>query len=113
MMTGRNVLLKLDPVLFVSALLPGPSLTSTGPVNTGTTGQPSAPSLTPPSAIDPSSMQRAYAALGIPYQNTPSQVPQQQAQPRGINPMSKYLIPICMPEYFKGLAFKMFMKLVT
>uniref|UniRef100_A0A4W5K687 histone acetyltransferase n=1 Tax=Hucho hucho TaxID=62062 RepID=A0A4W5K687_9TELE len=41
-------------------------------------GPPSAPSLSTPTPIDPSSMQRAYAALGLPYSNqtpTPGQTP--------------------------------------
>ena len=33
-------------------------------------GQPSAPNLNPPSQIDPSSIERAYAALGLTYQGT-------------------------------------------
>ena len=51
------------------------------------TGQPATPSLSNPNPIDPSSMQRAYAALGLPYGNQPQaplqpQVPGQQvAQP--------------------------------
>ncbi|KAM6957846.1 histone acetyltransferase p300-like [Aplochiton taeniatus] len=38
-------------------------------------GQPSAPNLNPPSQIDPSSIERAYAALGLTYQG--NQMPQQ------------------------------------
>ncbi|XP_041723152.2 CREB-binding protein isoform X2 [Coregonus clupeaformis] len=41
-------------------------------------GPPSTPSLNTPTPIDPSSMQRAYAALGLPYSNqtpTPGQTP--------------------------------------
>ncbi|XP_025032115.1 CREB-binding protein-like [Python bivittatus] len=50
------------------------------------TGQPITPSLTNPNPIDPSSMQRAYAALGLPYGNQPQaplqpQVPGQQPTP--------------------------------
>lgn len=50
------------------------------------TGQPLTPSLTNPNPIDPSSMQRAYAALGLPYGNQPQaplqpQVPGQQPTP--------------------------------
>lgn len=50
-------------------------------------GQQNATSLSNPNPIDPSSMQRAYAALGLPYMNQPQtqlqpQVPgQQPAQP--------------------------------
>lgn len=46
---------------------------SVGPGAPG--GQSSAPSMTPPSQIDPSSIERAYAALGLTYQG--NQVPQQ------------------------------------
>uniref|UniRef100_A0A8C9K3X3 histone acetyltransferase n=1 Tax=Panthera tigris altaica TaxID=74533 RepID=A0A8C9K3X3_PANTA len=63
------------------------------------TGQQNAASLSNPNPIDPSSMQRAYAALGLPYLNQPQtqlqpQVPgQQPAQPqshqqmRTLNPL--------------------------
>ncbi|EHB03127.1 CREB-binding protein [Heterocephalus glaber] len=63
------------------------------------TGQQNATSLSNPNPIDPSSMQRAYAALGLPYMNQPQtqlqpQVPgQQPAQPpahqqmRTLNPL--------------------------
>lgn len=63
------------------------------------TGQQNATSLSNPNPIDPSSMQRAYAALGLPYLNQPQtqlqpQVPgQQPAQPqthqqmRTLNPL--------------------------
>uniref|UniRef100_A0A8K9XGS0 histone acetyltransferase n=1 Tax=Oncorhynchus mykiss TaxID=8022 RepID=A0A8K9XGS0_ONCMY len=53
-------------------------------------GQPSTPNLTPPSQIDPSSIERAYAALGLTYQG--NQMPQQPPQSNlpnqpGGNPM--------------------------
>eukprot|EP00066_Takifugu_rubripes_P014009 XP_011603275.1 PREDICTED: histone acetyltransferase p300-like isoform X2 [Takifugu rubripes] len=59
-------------------------------------GQPSAPSLNPPSQIDPSSIERAYAALGLTYQGNQIQTPQPsmpnqglqgQAGMRSLNPM--------------------------
>uniref|UniRef100_A0A8C7D3K9 histone acetyltransferase n=1 Tax=Oncorhynchus kisutch TaxID=8019 RepID=A0A8C7D3K9_ONCKI len=59
-------------------------------------GQPSTPNLNPPSQIDPSSIERAYAALGLTYQGLQSQpnqasLPSQglQSQPgmRPLNPM--------------------------
>ena len=63
-------------------------------------GQPSAPSLNPPSQIDPSSIERAYAALGLTYQgnqlqaqpaqpNMPNQGLQGQPGMRPLNPMGK------------------------
>lgn len=61
-------------------------------------GQPSAPSLNPPSQIDPSSIERAYAALGLTYQGNqiqttqpsmPNQGLQGQAGMRSLNPMGK------------------------
>ncbi|XP_028990766.1 histone acetyltransferase p300 isoform X3 [Betta splendens] len=62
-------------------------------------GQPSAANLNPPSQIDPSSIERAYAALGLTYQgnqiqtppaqpNMPNQGLQGQAGIRPMNPMS-------------------------
>ncbi|XP_022054717.2 histone acetyltransferase p300 isoform X1 [Acanthochromis polyacanthus] len=61
-------------------------------------GQPSAPNLNPPSQIDPSSIERAYAALGLTYQGNQIQAPtaqpnmqnqglQGQAGMRPLNPM--------------------------
>ncbi|KAM7382020.1 hypothetical protein PAMA_012745 [Pampus argenteus] len=61
-------------------------------------GQPSAPNLNPPSQIDPSSIERAYAALGLTYQgnqiqaqttqpNMPNQALQGPAGMRPMNPM--------------------------
>nr|XP_056722144.1 CREB-binding protein [Euleptes europaea] len=44
------------------------------------TSQPTAPSLSNPNPIDPSSMQRAYAALGLPYGNQPQAPLQPQVQ---------------------------------
>ncbi|XP_066496468.1 CREB-binding protein isoform X2 [Tiliqua scincoides] len=44
------------------------------------TGQPATPSLSNPNPIDPSSMQRAYAALGLPYGNQPQAPLQPQVQ---------------------------------
>ncbi|XP_023685712.2 histone acetyltransferase p300-like isoform X2 [Paramormyrops kingsleyae] len=49
-------------------------------------GQPSSPSLNPPSQIDPSSIERAYAALGLTYQGAqmPAQAPQTQLPAQGL-----------------------------
>ncbi|CAM5143814.1 unnamed protein product [Eretmochelys imbricata] len=44
------------------------------------TGQQTTPSLSNPNPIDPSSMQRAYAALGLPYGNQPQTQLQPQVQ---------------------------------
>uniref|UniRef100_A0A8C5U5W8 histone acetyltransferase n=1 Tax=Malurus cyaneus samueli TaxID=2593467 RepID=A0A8C5U5W8_9PASS len=44
------------------------------------TGQQNTPSLSNPNPIDPSSMQRAYAALGLPYGNQPQTQLQPQVQ---------------------------------
>lgn len=41
-------------------------------------GQPSAPNLNPPSQIDPSSIERAYAALGLTYQGNQASSQNQQ-----------------------------------
>lgn len=41
-------------------------------------GQTNTPNLNPPNQIDPSSIERAYAALGLTYQG--NQMPQQQPQ---------------------------------
>ncbi|XP_046893865.1 uncharacterized protein LOC124479250 isoform X3 [Hypomesus transpacificus] len=49
-----------------------------GSLGTVPGGQPSTPNLNPPSQIDPSSIERAYAALGLTYQG--NQMPQQPPQ---------------------------------
>ena len=47
-------------------------------------GQPSAPTINTSTPIDPSSMQRAYAALGLPYSSQATgQAPAQQAASPG------------------------------
>ncbi|XP_029933497.1 histone acetyltransferase p300 isoform X2 [Myripristis murdjan] len=50
-----------------------------GSLGTVPGGQPSTPTLNPPSQIDPSSIERAYAALGLTYQG--NQIQAQTAQP--------------------------------
>uniref|UniRef100_A0A673JEE7 histone acetyltransferase n=1 Tax=Sinocyclocheilus rhinocerous TaxID=307959 RepID=A0A673JEE7_9TELE len=65
-----------------------PNVGLQSPIGTVGTGQQTAPALTSSTPIDPSSMQRAYAALGLPYSNqTPTQTPQtqHQQQMRSIN----------------------------
>ncbi|KAM4631752.1 CREB-binding protein [Discoglossus pictus] len=57
--------------------LGSPSSGVQNPIGTVGGGQPTTPSLSSPNPIDASSMQRAYAALGLPYGNQ-SQVPGQQ-----------------------------------
>lgn len=53
-------------------------------------GQPSTPSLNTPGQIDPSSIERAYAALGLTYQG--NQVPPQpnQTTSRSLNAIGKH-----------------------
>ncbi|KAG9483906.1 hypothetical protein GDO78_009691 [Eleutherodactylus coqui] len=76
---------------------PPVSLSSAGTVGTvGNVGQPPAPSLNSANQIDPSSIERAYAALGLPYQGSQLQTPsqtqvkgQQSGQsPQGIRSMN-------------------------
>uniref|UniRef100_S4RM71 histone acetyltransferase n=1 Tax=Petromyzon marinus TaxID=7757 RepID=S4RM71_PETMA len=67
------------------SLLGAPSLGVSSSVSTGVMGQPSTPGLSTSNPIDPSSMQRAYAALGIPYQSSPPHVAQQQSANRAMN----------------------------
>uniref|UniRef100_A0A4W5K5U0 histone acetyltransferase n=1 Tax=Hucho hucho TaxID=62062 RepID=A0A4W5K5U0_9TELE len=60
------------------ALLSSPNAALQNSLASVVSGPPSAPSLSTPTPIDPSSMQRAYAALGLPYSNqtpTPGQTP--------------------------------------
>ncbi|XP_077426453.1 histone lysine acetyltransferase CREBBP isoform X2 [Vanacampus margaritifer] len=48
-------------------MLSSPNTSLQNPMSTGGVGQSSAPSINTSTTIDPSSMQRAYAALGLPY----------------------------------------------
>lgn len=90
------------PVLFVVlAILGSPASGIQNTIGSVGAGQQNATSLSNPNPIDPSSMQRAYAALGLPYMNQPQtqlqpQVPgQQPAQPpahqqmRTLNPLGR------------------------
>lgn len=80
------------------ALLGGATvgLTNTGSVGVG---QQTTPSINTTSQIDPSSIERAYAALGLTYQGNQMQTQpqaqvknQQQGQsPQGLRPMSKLI----------------------
>lgn len=71
----------------VLAILGSPASGIQNTIGSVGAGQQNATSLSNPNPIDPSSMQRAYAALGLPYMNQPQtqlqpQVPgQQPAQP--------------------------------
>ncbi|EMP29443.1 CREB-binding protein [Chelonia mydas] len=60
------------------ALLGSPAGGMQNSIGSVGTGQQTTPSLSNPNPIDPSSMQRAYAALGLPYGNQP----QTQLQPQ-------------------------------
>ncbi|XP_005990725.1 CREB-binding protein isoform X1 [Latimeria chalumnae] len=61
-------------------LLGVPSSGIQNPIGTVGTGQQSTPSLSSTNSIDPSSMQRAYAALGLPYGNQSQAQLQPQVQ---------------------------------
>lgn len=86
----------------VIAILGSPASGIQNTIGSVGTGQQNAASLSNPNPIDPSSMQRAYAALGLPYLNQPQtqlqpQVPgQQPAQPqshqqmRTLNPLGRW-----------------------
>lgn len=68
----------------VLAILGSPASGIQNTIGSVGAGQQNATSLSNPNPIDPSSMQRAYAALGLPYMNQPQtqlqpQVPGQQA----------------------------------
>lgn len=66
-------------LFFFVALLGSPASGIQNSLASGT-GQPATPSLSNPNPIDPSSMQRAYAALGLPYGNQPQAPLQPQVQ---------------------------------
>lgn len=83
-----------------TALLGGAAANLGGSLGAVSGGPPTAPNLNQPSQIDPSSIERAYAALGLTYQgnqiqtqglqpNMSNQALQGQAGMRPMNPMSK------------------------
>lgn len=70
-------------------------------------GQSNTPNLNPPNQMDPSSIERAYAALGLTYQgnaippqpsqaNMSSQGLQGQPGMRNLNTMGQFLTPLCV-----------------
>ncbi|MEE6519593.1 hypothetical protein FKM82_017259 [Ascaphus truei] len=67
------------------SLLGGPAVTLGSPGAVGGVGQQPTPSLNATSQIDPSSIERAYAALGLPYQGNQMQT-QPQTQVKGQQP---------------------------
>ncbi|XP_073409623.1 CREB-binding protein isoform X2 [Dendrobates tinctorius] len=69
-------------------LLVSPSSGVQNPIGTGGGAQQTAPALSSPNPIDPSSMQRAYAALGLPYVNQSQGPGQQQSQVHQIRGLS-------------------------
>ncbi|XP_073504360.1 CREB-binding protein isoform X2 [Phyllobates terribilis] len=69
-------------------LLVSPSSGVQNPIGTGGGAQQTAPALSSPNPIDPSSMQRAYAALGLPYVNQSQGPGQQQSQVHQIRSLS-------------------------
>lgn len=85
----------------LTALLAGAATGLGSSLGTIPGSQPSAPNLNQPSQIDPSSIERAYAALGLTYQgnqiqaqtsqpNMPNQGLQGQAGVRPLNPMGEF-----------------------
>lgn len=65
-------------------MLSSPNAGLQNPMSSVGVGQPSAPTINTSAPIDPSSMQRAYAALGLPYSSQATgQAPAQQAPGTG------------------------------
>lgn len=77
------------PSLITSAKLTSPTAGLQNSMSAVGVGQPSAPTINSSTPIDPSSMQRAYAALGLPYssqataQGQSQQTNPGQGQPAG------------------------------
>lgn len=100
-----DVLLTVSSFYVLTALLGGAAAGLGSSLGAVPGGQPSAPNLNPPSQIDPSSIERAYAALGLTYQgnqiqtptaqsNMPNQGMQGQAGMRPLNPMGELLYTV-------------------
>lgn len=75
--------------------LPTTALLNTGNVGLGTAlgttpgGPHNAPNLNTPGQIDPSSIERAYAALGLTYQGNQASAQSAQQTPRPLGTMGK------------------------
>lgn len=69
-----------DPSLS-PAMLSSPNTGLQNPMSSVGVGQPSAPTINTSAPIDPSSMQRAYAALGLPYSSQATGQAQAQQAP--------------------------------
>lgn len=68
------------PLILLTALLNSAGVGLVNSIGSGLPGgQSNNPNLNPPNQIDPSSIERAYAALGLTYQG--NQMPQQPSQP--------------------------------
>lgn len=73
-------LLYFFPLILLTALLNSAGVGLVNSIGAGLPGgQSNNPNLNPPNQIDPSSIERAYAALGLTYQG--NQMPQQPSQP--------------------------------
>lgn len=71
-------------------MLSSPNTGLQNPMSSVGAGQPSAPTINTSAPIDPSSMQRAYAALGLPYSSqAPGQAQAQQAPGPGQTPATQ------------------------
>lgn len=64
-----------------AAMLSSPNAGLQNPMSSVGVGQPSAPTINTSAPIDPSSMQRAYAALGLPYSSQATGQAQAQQAP--------------------------------
>lgn len=76
--------------LLFAAMLSSPTTGMQAPLGPVGTSQPAATAISSGTHIDPSSMQRAYAALGLPYGNQPAaqtQVAGQQTQQQQMRSM--------------------------
>lgn len=113
------VFARLTALSFSSAMLNSPNTGLQNPMSTVGIGQPSTPTINTSAPIDPSSMQRAYAALGLPYssqaagqtasqqppgqtagtQNSPGQQ-QLSQQMRPINTIGKVSLACLIHKYF-------------
>lgn len=82
---NKSSLILIEKMWFLlfAAMLSSPNTGMQAPLGPVGTSQPASPAISSGTHIDPSSMQRAYAALGLPYGNQPAvqtQVAGQQNQ---------------------------------
>uniref|UniRef100_A0A667ZH56 CREB binding protein n=1 Tax=Myripristis murdjan TaxID=586833 RepID=A0A667ZH56_9TELE len=95
-------------------MLSSPNTGLQNPMSSVGAGQPSAPTINTSAPIDPSSMQRAYAALGLPYSSqAPGQAQAQQAPGPGQTPATQNFLSSTELKVLFSVSFFVFLCLLS